>query len=244
VQNGDQSVGRLATDEAAGEHGLDRRVLSSIEVLTQSVAGMAPTASVALIPLVVYASTGNGTWLAFALGVAVMICVAAGAMEFSRRINSAGSLYVWTAQGLGPTAGFSVGWALLLGYLGIGMSVVVGVGIFGRAFLTHLGVDAELRGLQAVLVVAALVAGLVVAIRGIELSARFALVFEALSVALVLLVCVAVWIDQGTIFDSAQLELEGVTGSGLLVGLVFGVLVLTGSRARDRSGLKHEIQSE
>jgi len=235
---GDASSEIRATGEAAGEESLDRRVLSSIEVLTQSVAGMAPTASVALIPLVVYASAGNGTWLAFALGVAVMICVAVGAVQFSRRINSAGSLYVWVTQGLGPAAGFLVGWTLILGYLTIGMSVVVGIGIFGNDFLTHLGVDANLRGLQVILVVGALVAALAVAIRGIELSARVGLVFEGLSVAIVLLVCVAVWLDQGTIFDSAQLKLEGVDASGLLVGLVFGVLVLTGFESAGSLGVE------
>jgi amino acid transporter len=213
-------------------------VLSSVEVLTQSVAGMAPTASVALIPLVIYASAGNGTWLAFALAAAVMVCVGFGALEFSRRVNSTGSLYVWVTQGLGPAAGFLVGWTLILGYVAIGMSVVVGVGIFGNDFLTELGVGENLRGVQVILVAVALVVALAVAIRGIELSARLGLVLEALSVAVVLIVCVAVWIDQGTIFDSPQLKLEGVTASGLLVGMVFGVLVLTGFESAGSLGVE------
>jgi hypothetical protein len=42
---------------------LTKRVLSTREVLAQSVANMAPSAAMALLPLFVFASAGNALWL-------------------------------------------------------------------------------------------------------------------------------------------------------------------------------------
>ena len=48
---------------------LKARVLSFPEVLAQSVANMAPSAAMALLPLFVFFSAGNALWLSFALGL-------------------------------------------------------------------------------------------------------------------------------------------------------------------------------
>ena len=42
---------------------LQKRVLTFPEVLAQSVANMAPSAAMALLPLFVFLNAGNGAWL-------------------------------------------------------------------------------------------------------------------------------------------------------------------------------------
>ena len=103
---------------------LQKRVLSFPEVLAQSVANMAPSAAMALLPLLVFYSAGNATWLSFLISVIVLLVVAYCASLFATRINSAGSFYVWVTRALGPGAGSAAGWGLVLGYLFTGIACV------------------------------------------------------------------------------------------------------------------------
>ncbi len=93
-----------ASEEIATDSGitLQKRVLTTPEVLAQSVANMAPSAAMALLPFLVFLSAGNGTWLSFALGLVVLLIVGYCAAQFATRINSAGSFYVWVTRALGP----------------------------------------------------------------------------------------------------------------------------------------------
>src|SRR5205807_1487270 len=50
--------------------------LSLPEVLAQSVANMAPSAAMALLPLLVFAGAGNGTWVAFLIDLLAAASVA------------------------------------------------------------------------------------------------------------------------------------------------------------------------
>src|ERR1700753_483750 len=84
---------------------LQKRVLTFPEVLAQSVANMAPSAAMALLPLFVFFSAGNGAWLSFGLGLVVMLLVGYCAAQFGKRINSAGSFYVRVTRGPGPWRG-------------------------------------------------------------------------------------------------------------------------------------------
>jgi amino acid transporter len=59
----------------AGGHTLRRNRLSMPEVLAQSVANAAPSAAMALLPLLVFLSAGNGTWLSFVIAILLMLCV-------------------------------------------------------------------------------------------------------------------------------------------------------------------------
>src|SRR3977135_410542 len=91
--------------EAAGATTRRRNTLSMPEVLAQSVANMAPTAAMALLPLLVFLSAGNGTWVSFVIATVLMVCVGYCASQFAKRMNSAGSFYVWVTRGLGAGSG-------------------------------------------------------------------------------------------------------------------------------------------
>ena len=121
---------------------LQKRVLTFPEVLAQSVANMAPSAAMALLPLFVFLSAGNGAWLSFGISIIVLLIVAYCASLFATRINSAGSFYVWVTRALGPGAGSAAGWGLVLGYLFTGIACVLGFEIYGDNLLVGFGLVA------------------------------------------------------------------------------------------------------
>jgi amino acid transporter len=104
-------------------------VLSLPEVLAQSVANMAPSAAMALLPLLVFLNAGNGSWLSFVIALVLMLLVGFCITQFAKRTNASGSFYSWVRGSLGVGAGHTAGSALLLGYIATGMATVLGFGI-------------------------------------------------------------------------------------------------------------------
>src|SRR6266568_1648156 len=86
----DRGVTALSADTSVVTE-LKRGALSLPEVLAQSVANMAPSAAMALLPLLVFAGAGNGTWVSFLIALLALLCIGYCAAQFARRINSAGS---------------------------------------------------------------------------------------------------------------------------------------------------------
>src|SRR3954468_4135381 len=96
---------------------LNRDALSFLEVVAQSVANIAPSATPALIIPLVFATGGNGTWLAYALATVALLFVTPQINVFASRSASPGALCTFTRQGLGVRAGALSGWALFLAYV-------------------------------------------------------------------------------------------------------------------------------
>lgn len=227
--------------EAAGASTLRRDSLSMPEVFAQSVANMSPTGAMALLPLLIFLSAGNGTWFTFVIATVLMVCVGYCCAQFSRRANSAGSFYVWVTQGLGPGAGHTAGWALQLGYIVTGVATILGFGIFGADFLGRISGGAIPADSKLVLVILFLVdtaVPLTVAIMDMRLSARTSLTLETISVGLILILCVAIWVHKGTPLDGAQFSFSGVTGSGLLVGVVLAIFAYVGFESAGSLGME------
>jgi amino acid transporter len=224
--------------EAAGATTLRRNTLSMPEVLAQSVANMAPTAAMALLPLLVFLSAGNGTWVSFVIATVLMVCVGYCASQFAKRMNSAGSFYVWVTRGLGAGSGHTSGWALQLGYICTGIATVLGFGIFGADLLSRFGLPADNRLLLAILFLIDTVAPVLVAIRDVRLSTRTSLTLESVSVAIILILCVAIWIHRGALIDPDQLSLKGVAGGGVVVGVVLAIFAFVGFESAGSLGLE------
>ena len=227
--------------EAAGATTLRRDSLTMPEVLAQSVANMSPTGAMALLPLLVFVSAGTGTWLSFVIAIVLMVCVGYCAAQFSRRANSAGSFYVWVTQGLGPGAGHTAGWALQLGYVVTGVATILGFGIFGADFLNRVtggAIAADNRLVLAVLFVVDFVVPLAVAIMDMRLSARTSLTLETISVALILILCVAIWAHKGGVFDTSQLTLSGASTGGIVVGVVLAIFAFVGFESAGSLGME------
>jgi amino acid transporter len=229
------------TAEAAGATTLRRHSLRLPEVLAQSVSNMSPTGAMALLPLLVFLSAGTGTWLSFLIAVVLMVCVGYCAAQFSRRANSAGSFYVWVTQGLGPGAGHTAGWALQLGYVATGVATILGFGIFGADFLNRVSggaIAADNRLWLAALFLVDFVVPLTVAIMDMRLSARTSLTLEAISVGLILLLCVAIWVSKGGVSDTAQLSLSGASAGGIVVGVVLAIFAFVGFESAGSLGME------
>jgi len=79
-----------------------------------SVTNMAPAAAVAFSILFAAPYAGGSTPLAVLLGLIVLMLVAISIGQLAKHLPSAGGLYTYSAQGLGPGAGFLVGWAFIL----------------------------------------------------------------------------------------------------------------------------------
>jgi amino acid transporter len=210
--------------ETAG-YGLRRAALSPVETLAQSISTISPTATpVATIPLVA-ALAGNGTWLAYLLATAAIFLVALCVSQFARYSASPGSLYTYAAPNLPPYLGACVAWSLLLAYVGTGSSVIGGFYHYGNLLILDAG-----NHVVAAVLLSLLVTGISVWIawRDVKVSARLMLWIEAVSVSLILIVVLLVlWRFRGHV-DLQQVQLRGMTGSGLRLGLVLALFSFVG----------------
>jgi amino acid transporter len=210
-------------------------------VLAQSVANMAPSAAMALLPLLVFASAGDATWLSFALSIVVLLVVGYCASQFATRINSAGSFYVWVTRALGPGAGSAAGWGLVLGYLFTGVACVIGFEIYGDNFLSGLGIVSPGNDIvRYILYIIGGAAPALMSVSDIKISQRVAFILESVSVTIILILCIAVYVHNGSVFDTAQLSLKGFGAGGVVVGMVLAVFAFVGFESAGALG--HEAR--
>ncbi len=226
-ENGERSHIRNMTQaqtEATG-YGLRREVLSPLETLAQSVSTIAPTTTpVATIPLVC-ALAGNGTWFAYVLATAAILLVALCVSKFARYSASPGSLYTYASMILPPSLGATAAWSLLLAYIATGSSVIGGFYHYGNLLLR----DATGHGTSAAFLALLVTAISVwIAWRDVKISARLMLWIEAVSVSFILIVVVLVLVRHGWHLDWQQLQLRGMSGSGLRLGLVLALFSFAG----------------
>jgi amino acid transporter len=207
------------------DYGLRRGILSPMETLAQSVSTMAPTTTpAATIPLVC-ALAGNGTWLAYALATAAVLLVALCIGRYARISSSPGSLYTYASLTLPPWLGATVAWSLLLAYVATGSSVIGGFYHYANLLMHR----APGHAYSAVLL-ALLVTGIStwIACRDVKISARLMLWIEAVSVTVILIVVILLLVRHGWHWDTEQLHLRGMTGSGLRLGLVLALFSFVG----------------
>jgi amino acid transporter len=206
-------------------YGLRRGALSPFETLAQSVSTIAPTATpVATIPLVC-SLAGNATWLAYIIATAAIFMVALCISKFARYSASPGSLYSYASPILPPALGAIVAWSLLLAYVAIGSSVIGGFYHYANLLIR----DASGHEISAVflsLVVTSI--SIWIAWRDVKVSARVMLWIEATSLSLILIVVVLVLARFRLHPDWQQLKLQGMTGSGLRLGLVLALFSFVG----------------
>src|ERR1700676_5613464 len=206
-------------------YGLRREVLSPMETLAQSVSTIAPTTTpVATIPLVC-ALAGNGTWLAYVLATGAILLVAMCVGTFARYSASPGSLYMYTSTVLPPSLAAAAAWSLLLAYIATGSSVIGGFYHYANLLLRDATGHVTSTAFLALLVTAL---SAWIAWRDVKISARLMLWIEAVSVSFILVVIADVLIKHGWHLDWQQLQLRGMSGSGLRGGLVFALFSFVG----------------
>ena len=80
------------------------------EVLAQSIAMLGPTLTPVLIVPLMFASAGNASWLAYALGSLLLVAVALNIRAFATRSSSAGSLFDFASRAFGVRGSVVCGW--------------------------------------------------------------------------------------------------------------------------------------
>jgi amino acid transporter len=205
-------------------HGLKKECLSYGEVIAQSIAVIAPTTTPAANLGLIFALSGNGTWLSFLLGLIGLVFVSININQFASRSASPGSLYTYIAKGLGPTAGVLCGWGLILAYLFTAMAVLCGFVNFAQILLSHIGIHTH------VLTLLGLGTGIAwyAAYKDIQLSAKAMLWLEGISIGLIAILGLIIWADKGFAIDLSQLTLQGATPGGVAMGIVLVVFGFSG----------------
>lgn len=189
-------------------HGLDRRRIGIVDLAAQSIAAVAPAAAATTVVLLVAGVAPGATVTAIVAAAILSLGVARTISQFARRFAATGALYTYTARGLGTRAGLAAGAAILTGYGAVAMFAMLG----GAYYATYL-VSGVWPSIDRTIVTALFLVGqgLLVAfvlVRGIRISARAALVVETLSVALIVVLLIALLVRIGPI------DLAAVAGVG------------------------------
>jgi amino acid transporter len=206
------------------QSGLRSDCLPFPEVIAQSVANIAPTVTPTVNAALVFASAGNGTWLAYAIATVGLVFVGLNINQFAQRSAAPGSLYMYIARGLGPMAGVITGWALMLAYLFTAIAVAAAFANYGQVLLAPLGITPSLIFLIAICV------GIswYIAYQDIQLSTVMMLLLEVVSVAMIILLGVIVLFKKGYAIDPGQLTLRDTQPNGIVSGLVLAVFSFVG----------------
>ena len=223
-------------------YGLQRHALGPLETLAQSISTMGPTCSPAMTVPLVFASAGNGTWLAYLLAMACTLLIALCVARFARESASPGSLYSYATSSLPPVLGSVSAWALLLAYVATGASVAGGFvhyanvvlgEFFGVAASPALPRDVLRGGLRGI------------AYRDVKVSTRLMAYIELVSVLSIGVVFAMVLWHHGLHLDPAQFALRGVHWSGVRLGVVLAMFSFVGFESATTLGeeAKHPLRT-
>jgi amino acid transporter len=239
---GEEPAAEERAEAAQPRYGLQRHVLGPLETLAQSISTMAPTCTATLTVPLVFASAGNGTWLAYLLAMACTLLVGLCIARFAQESASPGSLYVYATISLRPVLGSVAAWALLLAYVATGASVAGGFIHYANVVLEDFfgrTAPAIPLGIFAVLV------SIWIAYRDVKVSARLMVFIELISVLLIGGVFVILLWRRGMHFDPVQFELRGARFSGVRLGVILAMFSFVGFESATTLGeeAKHPLKN-
>src|SRR5689334_103028 len=152
---------------------------------------MAPTLAMSVTGPQVAGLLGRAAPLGYAIAAVGVALVSYGFVRLAGQIASAGSVYAFVGRAIGPRAGFFAGWALLGVYIVFPPTSMAAIAVFGEAFLKTTGIDSSPAWLPIALGGCALT--WLLASRRIRTATRSVLVFELVSVALILALVVVIF---------------------------------------------------
>lgn len=205
-----------SSDVKTSALGLKKEYLSFMEVLAQSISGIAPSATPALVIPLVFATAGNGTWLTYLFAMVAIVLIGVNLNQFTRRSASPGSLYEYIIKGLGANVGVVSGWALLLAYTLTASAVLAGFINYGDVLLAYVGISIP----KILIGTLGALAAWFIAVKDIKLSNKIMLIFESVSIVLIFLLAIIVLAKHGFKIDYSQLSLKGVSPTNIRIGLV------------------------
>jgi len=235
---------------AAGEPAtgaLGKKNLTTMHAVAQALA-IGPMFSVALILGGVSRPDIGAGWnaaLAVLLAGLGVLAIAYTISLYARKYAGAGAVYEYLTHGAHPwvgvfTAGFFFVGALFLGGGGIYLGLGVLTDNFWKAHISSSGPAWWIWGMIALGIV------LVLNYLGVRLAIRAMLTFAAVSFLPMLILAVVIIAKGGqggntlTMFDPGQTSLFGVTGGGVLGGILLGILLFVGFEAAASIGEESE----
>lgn len=212
--------------------GLRKGCLSFVEVLSQSIANIAPTATPAITISVVFAAAGNGTWVAYLFATITIILLSTQINVFSRRSATPGALYTYISQGLGSGGGFVSGSGLVLAYLITGSAVLCGFANYANNLFSYIGIHVS----TALLITIGVIVAWFLTYKGVELSAKVMLVVETTSVSLITILGIIVLATHHFNFGASQFTFKGVSFNNIRLGLVMAFFSFVGFESATAMG--------
>jgi amino acid transporter len=219
------------TEVAAQEKNTLRKgTLRTGDAIAQSIALLALVMGIALSTSFAAGSAGAAAPLAYLVTGLGSLCLAYVIIRFTRRMASAGGIYTYISQGLGPIPGFIGGW-MYAGAFAIGISFVLAI---ASSFLSSLFADIHLSIDWFIIYCALLVALFLFAFFDIRISTRTQLILAALGILSVLVLVAIILVRGGdsglslTPFSPAALP-QGL--SGLFFAMVFSFTSFIGFEA-------------
>jgi len=223
----------------AGQARLSRE-LNLWEAVGISVALMAPSMAANINPQGMVGSVGRAVPLTFAIATLGVLLVAYTFVRLTQRFHHSGSVYGFVGATLGPRAGVVAGWGLLGTYTFYAVVTATASSRFLVAFLDGTGIwSSPPDGIVLLLVALVLLGVLGLTVSPVRLGTRVLLAVEAGTVALILLVAVAVLVKlaggQGPggsgLSGSPFVLPPGADASAVFLGVVFGFLSFAGFEA-------------
>lgn len=199
--------------------------LGRTSLVSLSLASFFPAVAIALVPLLVFSTTGVHAWQSSLLATIAVVCIGRAVIEFARRFVATGSLYSYIGEVFGPWARYLTGAALLGGFITAIAALAAVVGIFTGSFLISRGMTTALQfGPQVLIFAIAIALAAAIAFRGLDTSVLIAVTLAVLSIPIVLLITVAsahhTGLDLSQQFTFADFSLSG-TLKGVAVGTAF-----------------------
>ena len=233
------------TDAATGT--LGKKNLTTMHAVAQALA-IGPMFSVALILGGVSRPDIGAGWnaaLAVLLAGLGVLAIAYTISLYARKYAGAGAVYEYLTHGAHPwvgvfTAGFFFVGALFLGGGGIYLGLGILTDNFWKAHISDSGPAWWVWGMIALAIV------LVLNYFGVRLAIRAMLTFAAISFVPMLILAFVIIVKGGkdgntlTMFDPGETSLFGITGGGVLGGILLGILLFVGFEAAASIGEESE----
>jgi amino acid transporter len=194
------------------------------ELLAQNIALISPTMTAALIVPLMFGTTGNISWLSYALGGVLVLFVALSLNQFARRTTNSGSMYSYAMTGLGFTGGSMCGWCLLWAYLFIGLAGTTGFTYFAQTLLQMVHVNMP----PVFLFVLCLGTSFFIAYKDIKISTLITLGLEAFSIFFIMILAFIVLGHHHFAIDTSQFSMKGTSLLTLGMGVVVAIFSLVG----------------
>jgi amino acid transporter len=157
----------------------------------------------------------------------MLLFVAINLNQFAKRYTSAGSMYEYTVKGLGPKIGGLSGWSLIWAYMFIGIAGTTGFTHFACKLLTQAGATGFMSHPYIPLFAICLLSAWFLAVKDITFSTILMLIFEGMSVAVILMLAFLALGKTGAI-DTTQIHLQGHGLKDIGLGVVVAIFSLVG----------------